>query len=278
MNGLDSGFSVIPVTSQIHAVTFAMALGGTVTSIAPFGAFAFFVGVDPSCTEAVEYCRRQGIKTVGYYIGSDSLCALQNKEFRENIPAFDVTLCVHSRIRNELAMWGVKSHVVWPCPRKVHEEQKIIGKCVGVYQPSPYVENDLYCFNECVDLANELPSLPFLFYGAKYEALPPNVLDAGRLQPEEVSDLYSKMSCVLRLVKHDGFPVSGIEAKMKGLHVIENYPYEFFIYADNKQHIVSSLKDQSTHETDKGIGPEVYRRECSPESFKRKVFEIIAKY
>lgn len=274
MRGLE--INVIPVTSQIHAQTFAMALGGNMGSSQP-GAIAFFVGVDPSCANEVNKSKQKGMKTVAYWIGSDSLCACTNADFRKNIPEFDLHVCVHNRIKDELATWGIKAHTVWPCPRIVHPKQKIKQLAIGVYQPTPYINkaNDLYCFDECITIAKELPDWRFLFYGAKYKSLPKNVIDIGRLEPNGVSDLYSKMSCVLRLTKHDGHPLGAIEAKMKGLHVIENYPYEGFLLATTLNHVKMLIEDEETHQGDDSFWPELYQKECSPNNFKKKIFDLL---
>jgi hypothetical protein len=266
--------SVIPVTSQIHAETFARALGGKVTTN-PSGAFAFFVGVAPNCIPLVLEAKKKGIKTAAYYIGSDSWCALQDEKYRAGIPKFDVNICVHERIRSELSTWGVESTVVWPCPRVVHKEQKITKKCVGSYQPSP-VNGDTYYFAETCEIARQHPDLSFLFWGSpQYPELPKNVTDAGRLSPEEASDILSNVSCVLRLTRHDGHPVGGIEAKMRGLHVLENFPYPGFLYCEHLQAVHMLLNEQTTHEIDRTEWPEFYRQVCSPASFKEKICRIL---
>lgn len=269
-----TGVSVIPVTSTIHAETFAQALGCEVTLNPQSGAWAFFVGVGPQAAPFVEACKLRGIKTAAYWIGSDSLCAFTQPDYRARIPVFDKHICVHARIQNELAQWGVKAHVVWPCPRKVGETQKP-GKYIGTYQPTPESEGDIYLFEQTVQIARQVDK-PFLFYGAQtYPYLPSNAIDAGRLTPEEVSNLYGQFSCILRLCKHDGHPVGGIEAKMKGLHIVENYPYEGFLFADTPKSIIMLLNDPMTHENDKSEWPRFYRHVCSPQAFKRNVWQIL---
>jgi len=266
--------SVVNGTSEIHSQTFAQALGAQVTTD-PSGQWAFFVGVGPHLWTQVEYCKKKKIKTCAYWIGSDSLCAFNSKEYRSRVPEFDVHIGVHKRMQNELASWGIMSHVVWPCPRSVYQEQ-VPGEFIGCYQPTPYADNDIYMFHQCVDIANRMPTKKFLFYGApNYIDLPRNVMDAGRMTPGQVSNLYQEMSCVLRLTQHDGHPVGGIEAKMRGLHVIENYPYEGFLFADNTKSIMMLLEDEATRSIDTSEWPEFYRNVCSPTSFREKVCQIL---
>ena len=195
--------------------------------------------------------------------------------YRREIPKFDVHLCVHERIQSELASWGVKSHVVWPCPREVHEQQEIQGITVGSYQPTPFA-NDIYYFQETCEIAKRMPNLPFLFYGCKeYPDLPENVTHAGRLTPEECKNLYDKFSCILRLTRHDGMPVGLAEAKMKGLHLIENFPYAGALYAESVAAVMFYLNDPRTHQIDKSHWPDFYRHYCSPGYFRQQVMKVI---
>lgn len=225
------GMRIKPGTSKIHAETFARALGAVVDETpAPSSDWLMVVGMSPSDKELVDKLRADGQKVVAYWIGSDSMCAVQNEEFRKNIPECDVHIAVHERIADELSAWGIKAGVVYPCARTPSAG---LGICesplVGVYMPEP----ELYMLDECVEVANDNPALPFVFYGAEgYDGLPANVKDGGRMTPEEVGGLSDKISVMLRLCKHDGFPVGGIEMKMRNRHVIENFPYPGFLYAE----------------------------------------------
>ena len=108
---------VYPGTSEIHAETFARALGCEVRKDFTPSQRALFVGISPQLKPLVNQCRENDVQTIAYWIGSDSLCALRDPAYRRGIPVFDLHLCVHERIQKELGAWAVSSHVVYPCAR-----------------------------------------------------------------------------------------------------------------------------------------------------------------
>lgn len=274
---------VLAGTSKIHAETFARALGAEVVdTIEPKDDWVFLVGVDPAhCKTQVQEARSKGQKIAAFWIGSDSLAALQDANFRKNVPTFDVHFAVHERIQAELASWKVPAQVVYPCARNYFTANEVpkrdpnVKRVVGIYSPTPGPE-DLYMHNDCVQIAKENPDIQFVFYGAeKYQDLPDNCLDSGRMTPEDTKDIYSKFSCILRLCHHDGFPVGGIEAKIRNLNVIENFAYPGFLFAETLEDVNRVLQDPKTHEEDKGPWPAWYRENCSPEAFGRRVKDLL---
>ena len=240
----------------------------------PTQGWVFVTGISPESKEKVEKLRKSGVKVAAYWIGSDSLCAVTDEKYRKNIPEYDIHFCVHERIQKELAGWQVSSHVLYPCWRNflatTSQKKK---KLVGVYMPDP---GRLYMYTECVKIAEENSNLNFLFYGLqKYDNLPKNVLHGGRLTPEQVAEKTSDITVMLRLTQHDGFPVGGIEAKIRNLHVIENYPYPGFLFARTMEDVNEYLRDDLVHAGDSGPWPSWYRENCSPERFKEQVFSCL---
>jgi len=254
---------ILAGTSKIHAETFGSALGGN----APEG-WSFLVGVSPDSAGQIKKLREKGVKVAAYWIGSDSACAVQDPSYRANVPECDIHLGVHERIQQELSMWGVKSNVVYPCARNYSDgEPPPDNKCVGVYMPHT---GSLYMYKQCVQVAKENPDLPFYFYGmAGYPGLPDNCIDGGRIKPEDSP----KISVMLRLCEHDGFPVGGIEAKMRGLHVIENFPYPGFLHAKNLDDVNNYLQSD-IHDGDQTDWPAWYREQCSPQRFNENVRKL----
>jgi hypothetical protein len=264
---------VVPVTSQIHADTFARALGVEVGRVPTGeGGWALFIGVSPS--PLIQEFKNKGYKVAAYWIGSDSAAALHQIAYRKNIDVYDKHICVHGRIQKELEAWGIKSEVVWPCARNESEGLPATKeKLVGVYMPEP----SLYLFEECKQIAKENKDLPFIFYGSLFEMkdLPENVKDAGRMSPEETQNITDKISVMLRLVRHDGNPVGGIEMKQRNRHVITNFPYEGFLYANTMEEVNQFLQDPLVHEGDFGPWPSYYRERCSKKEFKKEIERIL---
>lgn len=264
--------TVFPGTSEIHAQTFANALGAEVSrDFRPDAEAVLFVGVSPHLTPISNQYREAGKKLIGYWIGSDSLCALQDARYRAHVPVMDQHLTVHDRITKELKAWKVESDVVYPCPRGVFETEPFPAEPkVGIYMPGA---EPLYMFFECMEVARSLPEMKFLLFGATtYPELPPNVEIFGRHDPNESKTVFSEVTCILRLCQHDGFPVGGIEARMRGRKVIENYPYPGFTSVETMDDVVEALKNPETHKDDPlDPWPAWYRLECSPRRFKENV-------
>lgn len=276
-------------TSTIHAETFARALGGSVVDEAA-SEWTLVVGVSPETSDWVRRTRHEGRKVAAYWIGSDSLCALQDPWYRKGIGEYDVHLAVHERIQKELSFWKVDSSVVYPCSRYTGGRQRIQRKAVGVYCPTPEAPQDLYRTKTCLEIAGECPAVEFIFYGSEAPtwATPENVKWWGRKDADDVGSIYDSISCVLRLCIHDGFPVGGIEAKQRGLHVIEDYAYPGFICPEvtvttangprtgvSVDEIVNVLRGDWIHEGDKTFWPDWYQKHCSPEGFKEAVTKVV---
>jgi hypothetical protein len=265
--------AVVPITSQIHSDTFAQALGAKVLT-EPNGdsGWAFFTGGSP--TPLYKTFKDAGYRNAVFWIGSDSAAALHQVAIRKNIDTYDVHFCVHERIKKELELWGVNAHVVWPCARNYSEESTPPKqRLVCVYIPT----RELYLYDECRQVASENPDIDFIFYGSMFEMenLPPNVKDAGRMKPEETANISNDSSVMLRLVRHDGMPISCIEMLQRGRNCITNYPYEGMMYARTMDDVNKLLRDGKTHEMNDGPWPAYFRERCSKESFKRNVERVI---
>ena len=286
MNDAGSAIQVISGTSEIHAVTFATALEAEVVST-PSGPSCLWVGVGPHMKEQVE---SYGGKKAAYWIGSDSLCAIQDPWYRKLVPRFDLHFCVHERIKEELSAWKVDSRVLYPCTRYEGGRQRIEHRAVGVYAPTPEEKTDIYRTKVCIDIARECPAVPFIFFGSEAPSwpTPENVKWWGREHPDNIGSIYERISCVLRLCVHDGFPVGGIEAKQRGLHVIEDYPYPGFLCPEvtvktengpvvgvSLDEIIRLIRADETHEGDSTGWPEWYQTKCSKAAFKKTVMEAL---
>jgi hypothetical protein len=228
-----------------------------------------FLYITPRLTKMVHKCREMGIKTVGYWLGSDSEAAL-SEECQKMLPDFDVDLVVHDRNREELESWGRNAITVpFPCRRVPDLAPLPKVKRVGIYVPNV---SGKYGFDRMVSVAQHMPDLNFIFYGAPVlRTLPKNCHNAGRLSPEGASELLKTFTCLLRITTHDGYPQNIIEMKMLNRNVICNYPYQDCIHAETNEEIIQHLSKEETHQLDTSGARERYIEMCSPESFKKNV-------
>lgn len=275
---------VLPGTSEIHSHTFATALGWRVdqkgglrdvSGVTEFGDKVLWVGPNPGQKAIIKDLRDAGAKVMAYWIGSDSMVALQDPEYRGHIPECDYHIAVHERIKKELSTWAIPSSVVWPCARNASKQlSKAPQPKVGVYMPH---KGPLYQYDLTMEIIRDTPELPFVLFGGMepYDNLPENCTDAGRLSPEEAGELQNSFSCILRLCFHDGNPIGGIETLQRGRNIITNYPYDGFLYAKTYEDACTLLGDPKTHEENTGPWPAYYRERCGKEYFKNEVYKII---
>lgn len=260
----------------IHAETFAKALGAKLVDPNDEDAYEcdwyMMQFITPASHQAVAECNSRGVRTIGYWIGSDSWRALKDGHIRKMIPNFDVEFCVHKRIQDELHAWKRDPVILSSPVRVVPEPTGPTPPLVGVYMPHT---KGVYSFHRVVEIAQRVPHLPFVFYGAQLPTLPENCANVGPLTPEGASELLRSFSVVLRICDHDGFPQNVIETKMLGKNAITNYPYEGCFYGDTDDKIVELLNDLRTHQPDFSEWPSLYRQNCSPSAFHDTVMETL---
>jgi len=262
----------------IHAETFARAIIGKTTETVVEADWMIFPYVTPAHRPAVAECNARGIKTLGYWLGSDSWKALRDMSHQRVLPTYDMEMCVHDRIHKELSSWGRVSRIVPSCVRSVPplSTPRPQYRLVGVYMPR---RDGVYQFEQVCRIASRCEDTNFLFYGA--DVLPPipgNCKNAGRLLPYEASELLKAISCLLRMCDHDGLAQNLIETKMLGKHVITNYPYEGCLYAPDEDSAVDFINQKQTHLRDMGKAPDLYREMCSPDAFRKKVTSYMEAY
>lgn len=260
-------YKVLSLHCPLHADTIARALGGEVVSEVTPCDWMVFPFVHPNMIPLVEKCREQGIKTCGYWLGSDSFMAACKAW--ERIPKFDLHISVHERLQKELADVGINSEVVYflarNLPTGVYEECE---PTAAIYMPTP---KGKYKFSFVCEIASDpkMHDIKFRFYGREdLGILPDNCRNYGKLSPAEASDLvWNKCTVVLRPTVHDGLPQNVIEAKMARKHCIVDYPYQGCLYAKTTDQFVDLLLDPNTHKPDISDWPQWYFNNCSPQAF-----------
>ena len=85
--------------------------------------------------------------------------------------------------------------------------------------------NDIYCAALMTDIITSMPDVDFIYYGDRYkEGSEKNVKFAGH---KPINEIIAQSSCLMRITKHDGFPVSPIEFMVHNRPTITNqdFPY-----------------------------------------------------
>jgi hypothetical protein len=167
-----------------------------------------------------------GKKVVIHWVGTDVLRVKKKPLVREVIKRVaNLHLTVSSGLAEELKQMGIKATVIpltptylpkanptWPPDRVVH-----------VYLPEG--KGKFYGAEITFKLAREMPDVNFLITANNGNGMPqlPNVTYLGWVEDMEM--VWSKVRVYLRLTKHDGMPLTVIEALQRGRYVIWSYEF-----------------------------------------------------
>jgi hypothetical protein len=130
-------------------------------------------------------------------------------------------------ISAEISALGVSCDLV-PLPSaKVPERTSPLPEKFSVLVYVPSVErSDLYGLNVIVEVAGQLPQVPFELVGLRdgpVPNLPPNIRPHPRIP--NLADFYQRASVVWRPARHDGLSWMVLESLGHGRHVLWTYPF-----------------------------------------------------
>jgi len=177
-------------------------------------------------------------------------------------------LVVSEKCRNELATVGIKAEVLTLVP-----DVSKIGKLplpekytVAVYMPSR--KTDFYQWGDIKNIARLCPDVKFIVYGNK-RVIPTSGIKNIQLRGwvKDTKKIFQDCNLLLRLLNHDGFSKSVIEAVCHDRFVISNQPYPKLCHLKSVRMIARMI---NTHPT---LEPDViayYKNEFSFDKIKTK--------
>lgn len=147
-----------------------------------------------------------------------------------------------------------------------------IGCYIG---DSKYYHRDLI-----VEIAREMPNVIFHFYSLDgYRATEKEGLENIRCYTTLIQDMpkfLSKMSCGLRVTKHDTYSMSAIEYNMAGRWFINNHEMPHCIklnHSPSKQEVVDRINELQNEDIN-WIGQSFYRKYHNRKSFIKKLIQL----
>jgi hypothetical protein len=173
-----------------------------------------------------------GKKVIIHWVGTDVLRVKKKPLVREIIKRVaNLHLAVSPWLADELREIGIKATVIpliptylpkvditWPSDKVVH-----------VYLPEG--KEEFYGVFDTFNLVREMPDVKFLITAHSGKGMPqlPNITYLGWVDDMEI--VWSKVRVYLRLPKHDGMPLTVIEALQRGRYVIWAYEFPYCMKA-----------------------------------------------
>lgn len=170
---------------------------------------------------------RKDVKPVLHWIGTDvlqirklgiSFDALKSyvKMLNEKFTQF----CQTEENLKELQDVGLNVECI-PLPIEVVSKDIPLPKkfTVAIYD---HMQNDIYCQPLMVDIIQSMPDIEFVYFGYSQLKGTTSIKNLKFLGHIPIDDILKQSSVLLRITKHDGFPVSPIEFLCAGRAIICN--------------------------------------------------------
>lgn len=170
-------------------------------------------------------------KIVIHWIGTDVYNLLHNNSYLSEYPKNIIHLSGSKLLHDELEKCGISSSIVPIVPfnmdftiSKMPENHAAL-----IYLPSG--KEAFYGVDLIKKLAEAHKDILFHIVANDYcaELDFPNVVFHGRLNLDEMSQLYDQISVLIRLPEHDGLSMMIIEALIKGKTVLYKYEHPYTI-------------------------------------------------
>ena len=222
-------------------------------------------------------CRK---KTICHWVGSDSVLSVQNWKRKLQTKIFtkfvDSHISVSTRIKEELDKLGIVSTVLFH-GSDIETEEISMPKKLGVLVYFIAGREKLYGVDRVIEISKEVQDVDFYFIGhfdsTDYKKKYPqnNLHFLGYI---DISEIWSKISVIVRMTEHDGFPKIIVEAYSMGRYVIHNYPLPGVILCNTNKEVVSELKKLQTTKTTNKKGIELFNEQFRYDKFLEKYEEI----
>lgn len=138
-------------------------------------------------------------------------------------------ICGSKLLHDELKSINISADIIPILPLKMNMDiiKQPEKHSVLIYLPEG--KEDFYGADRIRELAIRNPNIEFhIVANQGYKPLElPNVIFHGRLNSEEMNDMYKNISILLRIPKHDGLSMMVIEALAKGKQVLYKYEHPY---------------------------------------------------
>lgn len=150
-------------------------------------------------------------------------------------------LCSELRLKGVNSLWNP---IVPPLPKETCPFPKVFS--VLVYLGTAERREKFYGEDLLDKLSETFPNINFHVIGAKTQIKKSNIHNIGKVSYISMNEVYSKITVLLRVPKHDGLSFMVMEALARGRHVIWNKKFYYCFYANNIHEISKILERLSS--------------------------------
>ena len=190
---------------------------------------------------------RKDVVKVVHWIGTDILHMQTKASFadlnkiREPYNTKLVQLCQTKDNLEELESMGLHSELL-PLPIEINTDVPNMPRpknfTVAIYDHGTSQE-DIYNQAFMNEIIKAMPDCKFLYFGApNMKGREKNVTFLGRCS--DIDDVIRKSSCLLRITRHDGFPVTPIEFLNRNRAVVTNVNMDYCSHIDFKDELTDA--------------------------------------
>ncbi len=179
--------------------------------------------------------------------------------------------------REELRDLGIEADVVPLPPVNLYDFSPLPEKfTVGIYiNPT----QDMYFESVMYEIADALPDIDFKFFGnPNLKKVEDNKEWVGFV---DMKEFLPTISALVRITRHDGLPISPLEAMQAGRNVLASHPLEHAIHVPlkdgqpDKEKIIEGIREMEGKPLNKE-GSTYWRHELSPELYRERMAKYLA--
>lgn len=173
-----------------------------------------------------------GKPIITHWIGTDVKNLTEGALRKSELTYVDLHLVCFKQLQDELKNNGIEAEMLPVVPAKVNYDICNMPRTHAVLCYIPTGREDLYGCSEILAMAAKFPDISFYIVDNENKSQfdeYPNISCLGKISFEEMTQLYNKVSILLRPTKHDGLSLMVLEALGKGKQVIwsQTFPYTY---------------------------------------------------
>ena len=170
---------------------------------------------------------------------------------------------------------GIPTRIVPFPPEKMYEPMPLPEKyTVGVYLP--YDNKEFYYPDLVMEVAKEMKDVEWKIFGdPTARGKQDNIEHMGRVDNEEKDNMIKDCSCLLRLTRHDGLPLTVIEFATAGRQVVTSVEVKHGIQTKpEKNKVIAAIRKAMKGKENKE-GSVYYKKLCDPKRYNERIYELM---